>query len=117
MAITICGKCERDYIERVAEVLTKEAEQPLLTWWLSFADGDLPKGQQFLGLVIVDNCPGLVHARLQMTLHGVASPGGEIQAFGFNPKEGPADQVIALALLPRLTLLSRQDVEAAGISI
>jgi hypothetical protein len=105
------------FAERVAEVAAQERENPTLTWWLSFADGKRPKGEQFLGVVIVDGCHGIVHARMEMTFHGVSSPGGEIQGFGFDPTMGPPDQVTALAKLPRLTLLSKDDLEAAGMEL
>lgn len=98
------------FLERVAEVLTEEQNQPLLTWWLSFADAT-----GFLGVVLVDRCPGLAHARLQMTLNLVPSPGGEIAGYGFDPTDGPPDRVAALAKLPRLTLLNKADLEAAGL--
>jgi hypothetical protein len=105
------------FLDRINEVLAEDADKPLLTWWLSFADGSGPKGDQFLGVVIVDGCRGLIDARLRMTLNGVASPGGEIQGVGFDPTDGPPDQVAALARLPRLTLLSKAALLEAGMQI
>jgi len=36
------------------EKALKEAEEsPPQWWWISFADGDLPMGSQFLGVAIV----------------------------------------------------------------
>lgn len=106
-----------EFADRVAEVMAEETQNPLLTWWLSFADGTLPEGEQFLGVVLVDDCPGLAHARMRMVGCGVPSPGGEVRGFGFDPAEGPPDQVAALARLPRLTLLSKADLEAAGMEL
>ena len=111
------GMDQATFSARVAEVLAEEAVLPRLTWWLSFADGTRPKGQQFLGVVLVDGCGGIIEARLQMTLKGMQSPGGEIQGFGFDPADGPPDQVDALAKLPRLTLLSKSDLLAVGMEI
>jgi hypothetical protein len=108
---------KQEFADRAAEVLQEELQRPRLTWWLSFADGTLPTGEQFLGVVLVDSCGGLIEARLQMTLHEVQSPGGEIRGFGFDPADGPADQVAALAKLPRLTVLSKADLEAAGMEL
>ena len=105
------------FVDRVKEVLREEADRPRLTWWLSFADATRPKGQQFLGTILVDPCPGLATARMQMILHGVPSPGGEIQGVGLSPSDVPPDQVAALARLPRLTLLSKADLRLAGIQL
>lgn len=105
------------FAARVVEGLDEEKDNAPLTWWLSFADGSLPKVNQFLGVILVDNCPGLVHARMAMTLNGVKSPGGQICGFGFDPSAGPPDQVAALAKLPRLTLLSHEALKAAGMEL
>ena len=102
---------------RLVEVLKKESEQPLQTWWLSFADTTRPKGEQFIGVIVVDQCRGLVGSRLHLKHLDVPSPSGEIRGFGFDPTMGPADQVAAIARLPRSTLLSKTQLETAGIVI
>ncbi len=45
-------------------------------WWLSFCDGSLPKGSQFLGACIVPGCC-LVDAIATAHLNG-CNPGGEV---------------------------------------
>lgn len=45
-------------------------------FWLSFADADLPKGRQFLGVVIVQESD-LIAAVQWTHMHGV-NPGGEV---------------------------------------
>lgn len=50
---------------------------PPSSWWLSFADGDLPKGQQFLGACIV-RAPNFGAAVGMAHLIG-CNPGGEAQ--------------------------------------
>jgi hypothetical protein len=105
------------FADLVNEAIAREADQPRQTWWLSFADPARPPGEQFLGVVIVDDCPGLVTARVRMAEAGVVSPGGEIRAAGFDPAQGPGDQAAALARLPRLRLLSLADLRAAGMEV
>lgn len=47
-----------------------------MTFWLSFADGNLPKGAQFLGVVIVD-APDFLGAVMRTHALGI-NPGGEV---------------------------------------
>lgn len=108
---------EPTFADRAKAAVEAERDEPLRTWWLSFADSTKPQGTQFLGVVLVDRCPGLVTARLRIAEAGVQSPGGAIQAFGFDPADGPPDQVAALARLPRLTVLSEADLRAVGLEI
>ena len=94
------------------------------TYWLSFCDGNLPQGQQFLGAVVVDvdraaadealaarpamgdpvEGPWLV-AAIRAAWQAGVNPGGEVASVRIdgNPQA---------ALYPRLTLLSRSDIEA-----
>lgn len=46
-------------------------------WWLSFADSDLPVGQQFLGAAVVE-APSFVAAVLLSHALGI-NPGGEVK--------------------------------------
>lgn len=39
--------------ERLLQALAYEEQQPQMYWWLSFADSNKPKGEQFLGATIV----------------------------------------------------------------
>jgi hypothetical protein len=50
--------------------------EPLQWWWLSFADSDLPTGEQFLGAAVV-RARGLGHAALVAHRLGI-NPGGEV---------------------------------------
>lgn len=89
--------------ERKKLLLAEEQDNPPVFWWMSFCDTDLPEGQQFLGVAIVE-APGFVHAQQKTWALGI-NPGGEIQAF---PVEGvPAE------CLDRL--LSRAELETAGL--
>lgn len=46
-------------------------------WWLSFADGNLPEGQQFLGAAIV---PGIDIGTATAAAHSLGvNPGGEVR--------------------------------------
>lgn len=48
--------------------------------WLSFADGDLPKGKQFLGGVLVE-ADDLIEAVVRSHALGI-NPGGEVLGWG-----------------------------------
>ncbi len=48
-------------------------------YWLSFADGSLPTGQQFLGVAIV-RAPGFGPAVIKARVLGI-NPGGWVQGF------------------------------------
>lgn len=76
-------------------------------WWLSFADGDLPKGQQFLGVVLL-RARHFMLAQQESHWLGI-NPGGSMMAWEW-PEEGPA---IGDELLGRL--LSRSELEQAGL--
>lgn len=50
--------------------------EPTLWWWLSFADANLPEGEQFLGVVLLE-AAGMVQAIARCTARGI-NPGGEV---------------------------------------
>lgn len=63
--------------KRLRDVLAEEMRTGDPTWWwLSFADGDKPKGQQFLGVAVV-HALGLGDATMQAHRLGI-NPGGEV---------------------------------------
>lgn len=76
-------------------------------WWLSFADGDLPEGQQFLGVVIASG-PTFEEVVTKTHQMGI-NPGGEIQAV-----EIPAGHVPPNEFHDRL--LSRAELEEADLA-
>lgn len=95
------------------------------TYWLSFADADRPKGQQFLGVVIVDVSeqeaaaalaakPDMhdqvegpwIGAAIRACWQAGVNPGGEVGSMRIDDSAPPG----ALDRYPRLTLLSRADV-------
>lgn len=89
--------------ERKAMLLAQEQDNPPSLWWMSFCDPDKPKGQQFLGVCIVE-APSFMHAHQKAWVLGI-NPGGEIQAILV---EGvPAEY--------HDKLLSRAELEAAGL--
>ncbi len=82
--------------------------------WLSFCNAERPKGTQFLGacLVDVDTDPadvrGSVKAAIDRAWMLGLNPGGEVMTYGPIPEEAiPAG-------FPRLTLMSRADIDANG---
>lgn len=108
------------------------------TWWLSFSDPDLPKGQQFLGMAIVDITEEdavAVHDEVDATLGGQRRVAGdtdldwmaaairESHMMGCNPGgcvlSGRIDHVPGFperdARIPRNRLLSKADLETLDI--
>lgn len=71
-------------------------------WWLSFCDGDRPKGEQFLGVAIVE--AGDVVAAVKEAWRLGINPGGEVMILPTNPAKTP-DAI-------RNRLLSKREVEA-----
>lgn len=89
--------------ERKAMLLAQELGNPPAQWWMSFCDPDKPKGQQFLGVVVVEAL-GFMHAQQKAWALGI-NPGGEIQAC----------QVDGVPVKYHDKLLSRAELEAAGL--
>ena len=71
-------------------------------WWLSFADGSLPEGSQFLGAVIVRAKTFLEAVKVAHILE--INPGGECVG-----KQIPEDVVVAEEWIERL--LDRSECE------
>lgn len=89
--------------ERKAMLMAQEQDNPPTLWWMSFCDPEKPKGQQFLGVCIVE-APGFMHAHQKAWALGI-NPGGEIQA----------TQVESVPVEYLDRLLSRAELEAAGL--
>lgn len=75
-------------------------------WWLSFADGGLPKGQQFLGVVIVAASSFVEAVRVAWTL-GI-NPGGECVG-------EPVHEGTDIPIEYREKLLSREEISGLGV--
>lgn len=84
-------------------------------YWLSFCDGDLPKGHQFLGVVLIDHADSLEDAVRQACRSG-SNPGGEVAAMDWGPSEAPEDAQRAFDVAPKLQLLSMKDLSALGLN-
>lgn len=78
---------------------------PVKTWWLSFADPLRPKGQQFLGVAIVDAI-GFIEAVKVTHLLGI-NPGGEVKGW-------PAPTGTAIPNGARYRLLQLDELTALG---
>lgn len=95
------------------------------TYWLSFTDSDRPKGRQFLGVLVVDvteadaaealalrptmhdqNEGPWIAAALRAAWKAGVNPGGEASSVRID------DEPAYAARYPRLTLLSRADIDA-----
>jgi len=75
-----------------------------MTFWLSFADGNLPEGSQFLGVCIVD-APDFLPA-IQLCHRLGINPGGEVQG-------GPLPPGLSLPDGYKNRLLNRASAEEA----
>ncbi len=108
------------------------------TWWLSFCDPDLPTGQQFLGVAIVDvgeadmvrvrpkadavraangqppvdDEVAWMAAAIQKSHHTRCNPGGEVGAVRIDDVPTFAEHDV---LMPRNVLLSRARLDALGL--
>lgn len=56
-------------------------------WWMSFTDPDLPEGEQFLGVVLM-NAESPEEALTGSWLLGL-NPGGEVAMVPFAPEDAP----------------------------
>lgn len=73
------GTMNEPQVQELKELLlAEEQDNPPVLWWMSFCDPEKPKGQQFLGVCIVE-APGFIHAYQKAWALGI-NPGGEIQA-------------------------------------
>lgn len=83
----------------------------MTTWWLSFCDTARPKGQAFLGVILVD-APTFLEA-VAWTHSLRVSPGGEVNGYVID-ETLPVQWEPVFAATPRDTLLSRADLDAIG---
>lgn len=74
---------------------------PLGWWYLSFADGKLPTGTQFLGAIVV-RARGFLDAVRQTHRRGI-NPGGEVQGVDVPAEWNPPEAFVN-------RLLSREDI-------
>lgn len=95
----VIKRCERQRIIREAE-----RARGAKWWYISFADGSLPEGEQFLGACFVK-------AQGEMTAVGVThllniNPGGEVMIVGpMYDDQVPPEQ-------PRWRLMQREEIDA-----
>lgn len=76
-------------------------------WWLSFADPELPKGSQFLGVSIVQCHIGEL-APSEAWTQG-CNPGGQVQIYQWNSPPPESDRNV---LMDRQTLFERGYIDS-----
>ena len=77
----------KDRADRIfGAVLGERADGQRSWWWLSFADGERPRGQQYLGAVIVE-AEGFATAITYAHQRGV-NPGGGVKCIELPPAPG-----------------------------
>jgi hypothetical protein len=83
----------------------------MTTWWISFASDT-----QSLGVVLVDTEGGFLDAMKQIADAGI-NPGGQVAGWAFDQLDERVDidDQAAMAQLPRLTLLTKAQVEGEGV--
>ena len=69
-------------------------------WWLSFADGDRPKNEQFLGVAIVQ--ARSLHEAIKAAWALGCNPGGQVMGADVPPEIGPPPEGYAGRLLSRV---------------
>lgn len=88
-------------------------------WWISFCDAKRPKGDQFLGVSLVetddrtdrDTTRVAVAAAIRQAWRTGCNPGGQAQATCLPLDRLPNDHRVRLAKAPHHTLLSKQQLE------
>lgn len=93
---------------RMVGLLVEDLALPERWWWLSFADGQLPVGTQFLGVVIV-KARGMGWACRRAHELGI-NPGGEVQGTEF-----PDGAIAPPEYVGRL--LTKEECAAADVEI
>jgi hypothetical protein len=78
-------------------------------WWLSFCDPAKPKGEQFLGVALVE-ADDLPSATRRAWREG-CNPGGEIAGFDLPLNKMPNARRVILAKAPHHTLLSKAQLD------
>jgi hypothetical protein len=68
-----------EWRKHMADTMKEEMSQPEVYWWLSFCDPDLPKGNQFKGVIVV-KAHGLTDALTKCNAMMI-NPGGEVSGF------------------------------------
>jgi hypothetical protein len=82
-------------------------------YWMSFCDPAKPKGEQFMGVALVE-AETEAGMMTQSWLTG-CNPGGEIQFVEIPVEDLPNDRRVLLAKAPRHTLMSKADLEHFGL--
>ena len=75
-------------------------------WWLSFCDPDLPEGQAFSGVVLVQAPDFLEAVRFAHRL-GI-NPGGEVAGWKYPPEDPPPPEAFRYRLLQQADIIALQ---------
>ena len=83
------------------------------TWWLSFADGTLPTGQQFLGACIVDATD--LASAVSISHRVGVNPGGEVKigALPFPVADGYKNRLFDKEEATRISTMSPTEMMAS----
>lgn len=82
-------------IERMVEMALADSDKHSPGWWwLSYADGALPKGSQFIGVVVV-RARGFMMATMLASMKG-QNPGGECRGMQIPTETPPPKELLTL---------------------
>ncbi|HKP06397.1 MAG TPA: hypothetical protein VJU58_04015 [Microbacterium sp.] len=111
------GLSERGLSDLLNKAVAEAVECGEGWWWLSFADGGRPTGQQFLGVAVV-RAAGLGFAVMRAHALGI-NPGGEVQGMEIPAACAPPDAMLDhLTTDPaRIAELEEQWCEASWAAI
>lgn len=102
--------------EHFIEKAINEAEvSPLEWWWISFADGDLPVGSQFLGVALVQ-AHGFGLAMLRTHTLKI-NPGGSVHGHPIPERMGDPPEAMRDRLVSDKAELDRLVTEWTGAGI
>jgi hypothetical protein len=83
------GRCAGILILRSSVMTKKRVRRKHPWWWLSFCDPDLPEGQCFLGVAVVQAPDFLEAIRFANRLE--INPGGEVAGWKLSTEDTPPD--------------------------
>lgn len=101
-------EAEKEELHRrgMQEVMDQDMTKPETWWWVSFADPNLPEGEQFLGVIIIMG--GGIGEITQKAFAMGINPGGEVKAIPIPDEHVPDERF-------RNKLLSKQDLIDGGL--
>ncbi len=129
---SVCRCKEREHHAQGCTATVQPSATEPQTWWHSFCDGDRPKGQQFLGALVMDvdadeinairervdfqQMVNMVPLSHDINVYGMAASIAKAHRLGVNPggevQSARIDGNPEATVYPRAVLMSRAQIEA-----